>query len=84
MSILKTIQNNLDLARNVYPSALNYRYILLWFQKREDFIKTYVKEHWVIEGRHMLLTKWSLDFDLGKESSCYPIWVNLPRLRIHL
>jgi hypothetical protein len=29
MSILKTIQNNLDLARNVYPSALNYRYILL-------------------------------------------------------
>jgi hypothetical protein len=83
MSVLKAFQNSFNLL-GVFLSTLDHQYILIRFQKREDFIKSYTKDHWIIEGRRMVINRWSLDFNLGKESSCTPVWVNLPQLRVHL
>jgi hypothetical protein len=84
MSILKALQQSLNLEGGVYPSALNHRYILIRFEKQEDFIRCYTKDKWIINGRRMMVSRWSPNFNIGKESSCTTIWVNLPNLRVHL
>jgi hypothetical protein len=38
----------------------------------------------MIDGRRMIINRWSLEFDLGKELVCTPVWINLPGLCVHL
>ena len=84
MDILNTLKRAVPFTEEIFPVAIDQRHILIRFSNREDFVKAYIKEAWIINGRRMRVFRWSPNFTPGTESTCAPVWVGMPTLRAHL
>ncbi|XP_027156871.1 uncharacterized protein LOC113758040 [Coffea eugenioides] len=59
---------------------LDSKHILLRPSEEEDYTRLWCRRSWYVGKFHMSLSKWTIDFKPGVESSIAPVWVNFPGL----
>ncbi|CAI9774664.1 unnamed protein product [Fraxinus pennsylvanica] len=65
-------------------SFMDSSHVLIQLRNEEDFLHTWARERRSIAGSVFRLFKWTVDFDIYRESSTAPQWIFLPGLPLHL
>ncbi|EOY21198.1 Uncharacterized protein TCM_012582 [Theobroma cacao] len=63
---------------------LDYKHILIHLSNEQDFNWIWTKQQWFIVNQKMRVFKWSLDFEVERESSIVLVWISFPNLKVHL
>ncbi|EOY08581.1 Uncharacterized protein TCM_023221 [Theobroma cacao] len=63
---------------------LDYKYVLIFLTNEHDFNRIWICQVWFIVNKKIRVFKWSLKFQLEKESSVVPVWFSFPNLPVHL
>ncbi|CAI9774663.1 unnamed protein product [Fraxinus pennsylvanica] len=59
-------------------------HVLIQLRNEEDFLHTWARKGRSIAGSIFRLFKWTVDFNIHRESSIAPQWIFLPGLPLHL
>ncbi|XP_071933097.1 uncharacterized protein [Coffea arabica] len=80
MEIIRKFIVSLGLRGECPIGLLDSKHILLRPSVEEDYTRLWCRKSWYIGKFHMSLSKWTIDFKPGAESSIAPVWVNFPGL----
>ncbi|XP_027124270.2 uncharacterized protein [Coffea arabica] len=80
MEIIRKFIVSLGLKGECPIGLLDSKHILLRPSVEEDYTRLWCRKSWYIGKFHMSLSKWTIDFKPGAESSIAPVWVNFPGL----
>ena len=61
---------------------LDFQHVLILSLLEEDYTRLFARRMWYIQNSSMIISKWSLKFTVGQDSSIVPIWVSFPELPI--
>lgn len=67
----------------VQVGLMDPRHVMIRFSSKEDFIKAWTKETWVINGHYFRFFRWTPWFNPATESALAPVWISLPHLPLN-
>ncbi|XP_027155903.1 uncharacterized protein LOC113756420, partial [Coffea eugenioides] len=80
MELIRKFIVSLGLRGECPIGLLDSKHILLRPSEEEDYTRLWCRRFWYVGKFHMSLSKWTIDFKPGAESSIAPVWVNFPGL----
>ncbi|XP_071906033.1 uncharacterized protein [Coffea arabica] len=80
MELIRKFLVSLGLRGECPIGLLDSKHILLRPAEAEDYTRLWCRKSWYVGKFHMSLSKWTIDFQPGAESSIAPVWVNFPGL----
>ncbi|XP_027062808.1 uncharacterized protein [Coffea arabica] len=80
MELIRKFIVSLGLRGECPIGLLDSKHILLRPSEEEDYTRLWCRRSWYVGKFHMSLSKWTIDFKPGAESSIAPVWVNFPGL----
>ena len=83
MDVIRKFFISLRLKGNSQISLLDNRHILIKLEIEEDYSRIWVRQSLYLNGRGMIIFKWSTEFCCLVESPIVPIWVYFPYLSVH-